>query len=257
MARNSLIKFVPILSIVIAMGCHSSGSSKEAASKGNSDTVLSIAPYQNSAITLVSPDGKNTKAATFQKFTGELTMKKDSPSAVKFAVQTNSVATSDKKLVSVLQDKNLFNSEKFPVAEFQSTEIKKNTSPGALPNQYFVDGSLNIRGEKIKMSVPANMDVTEKEVSMMIQLSISQKDWMDQFSTSPHEFFKDHMDVVAKLVFPKPDKNAPVQQPVVTTPATVEVKKVSVTAAKKEEVQIAPVDSGKSSSKVTNPKKGK
>ena len=174
-------------------------------SSGETD-VLSIAPYQRSAITIVAPDGKNSKACSFEKFTGQVSMKKDMPSAFTFTVQTDSMATSDKKLAEVLKAKDFFDVATFPTAEFKSSEIKKDVSPTASSNAYVVSGSLDIKGKKIKMDVPAQLEVNEKEVSMMIQLPISNKDWLDQFSTSPDLFFKDHLDVVAKLVFPKPVK---------------------------------------------------
>lgn len=257
MARTLFMKWVVMAAFLTSVSSCGLFDHKEGGTEANpgssSNSVLAIAPYQNSAITLVSPDGKNTKAATFQKFTGSLTMKKDVPSDLKFSIQTNSVATSDKKLVSILGGKEFFDSEKFPVAVFQSTDIKKNTAEGSQPNSYVVDGNLDFRGQKIKMSVPASLDMSDKEVSMMIQLSISHKDWMGKMTSNPDAFFKDHMEVVAKLVFPKAAQVAPVAT---STPAPAEVKKTPV-AMQKIKTE-APVQEKKvESEKVKTEKKGK
>lgn len=197
---KSIVVFL-VTFLVLFGGCKN-----DVTKSGSSDAPLLIAPYQRSAITLLSADGKNSKACSFEKFTGQMTMKKDLPDSVTFSVQTDSMATSDKKLVELLKDKDFFDVQKFPLAEFKSSEIKKDNSSAAAPNAYMVSGNLDIKGKKIKMNVPASMEVNEKEVSLMIQLPISNKDWLANFSTSPDAFFKDHLDVVAKLVFPKPVK---------------------------------------------------
>lgn len=251
MARTLFMKWVVMAAFLTSVSSCGLFDHKEGGTEANPDSnsVLAIAPYQNSAVTLVSPDGKNTKAATFQKFTGSLSMKKNIPSDLKFSIQTNSLATSDKKLVSVLGSKEFFDSEKFPVAVFQSTDIKKNATEGSQPNSYVVDGNLDFRGEKIKMSVPVSLDMSDKEVSMMLQLSISQKDWMEKMKTSPDAFFKDHMEIVAKLVFPKPVKETPVSQ----TIPSVEAKKTPVATTEKSNALPLKEEKAASNKKVEKP----
>lgn len=205
--NSSKAKLCLVLLTAFTISCSSVQTHSESANQ-----VLTIAPYQRSAVTLVSPAGAKTKACTFEKFDGKLTMEKSQPSAMTFSVQTSSIATSDKKLNDVMKEKSFFDTAKFPVAEFQTTQIEKDNSPGALPTAFTVSGSLSFRGEKMNVKIPASIENSDKEVQMMFQFPVTSKDWLAKFSTAPDVFFKDQMDVVAKLVFPKPVKELPVEK---------------------------------------------
>ena len=119
----------------------------------------------------------------FKKFEAQLNFDTAKPEASKihFKVDTGSATMGSKETDSNLLSADWFNIAKFPQATFDSTAVK------ALGNgKYQVDGTLTIKGQSQKVSVPVQLsqsgDVTTATGTLPLQrlsFKIGDGDWAD------------------------------------------------------------------------------
>ena len=120
---------------------------------------------------------------------------------VKVDIDTNTAKTDQEKLDGHLKSPDFFDTQKFPKATFESTDIKPGGEKGAT---HTVTGTLDLHGVKKSISFPAKIEVKPDEVDASAEFSINRKDFGLVYAGKADDLIRD--DVVIKLDVKAPRK---------------------------------------------------
>lgn len=115
--------------------------------------------------------------------------------SLRFEVQTGSVVADyknpndwSKKLEGHLKSEEFFDVEKFPTANFASSEIKAGGADGAT---HTVSGKLTIRGVTKDVSFPATIKIEGPRVDAKAKFSINRKDFGIEYPGKADDLIRD------------------------------------------------------------------
>jgi polyisoprenoid-binding protein YceI len=130
---------------------------------------------------------------SFATFSGVIELVGNDPtkSRVRTEIDTASLQSEPPKLVGHLKSADFFDVEKFPKATFVSTGIAKEGE------SFAVTGDITLHGVTKSVTFPANITVTEPEVTVNADLKINRKDFGIVYPGMPDDLIAD--EVVIKL----------------------------------------------------------
>jgi len=160
----------------------------------------------------------------FKTFTGKVELADGALEGGKVSVEieTKSVFSDAEKLTGHLLSPDFFDVEKFPKAEFASTEIKTGGAEGAT---HTITGNLTLHGVTKSVSFPAKVEVSDSEVKATAEFSINRKDFDIVYPGKPDDLIHDNVTI-------KLDIKAPREA---TKPAAAEAEKPAAEAEKAAE----------------------
>lgn len=140
----------------------------------------------------------------FKNFTGTVNLVdgKVEGSTVKVEIDMASVFTDDEGLTTHLKNQDFFEVPKFPKSTFNLTKIEADTTKGA--DNYMVSGELELRGVKKGISFPAEIKVSDAEVTVNADFAINRKDFGVNYAGMANDLIRD--DVAIRLDLKAPRK---------------------------------------------------
>ena len=135
----------------------------------------------------------------FHDFTGSVTLAGDAPIAVKFEVQIATLTSDQEKLTEHLKKEDFFHAEKFPTASFVSTGI----TAGGTGGTHTVAGDLTIRGQTMRVTFPATIQVGASEVSANTEFVVNRQDFGVIYPGKADDLVQDNVVLTVKLVAPR------------------------------------------------------
>jgi polyisoprenoid-binding protein YceI len=227
-----------VLAAVPALGCENPadnkpvatvGSAKPATSAAAKPTVTAVTTTTASAaaapaasVASIPPKGADAMdidaSSTFgfvgSKVTGkhegsiptfkgwaELPNGKAEGGKVAVELDMSSVKSDDEKLTGHLKSPDFFDVAKYPMASFESTEIKKGGEKGAT---HTITGNLDFHGVKKSISFPAKITETATDVTADAEFVINRKDFNIVYAGKADDLIRD--EVVMKLKIKAPVK---------------------------------------------------
>jgi polyisoprenoid-binding protein YceI len=118
----------------------------------------------------------------FKTFTGTFTLAPDKPEliAIEADIDMNSTWADDDKLTAHLKNPDFFEVETYPSSRFITTDIKPAAeTEGSL---HTITGNLTLHGVTKSITFPANVAVTDDEVTLKSEFSIKKSDFGMTFS---------------------------------------------------------------------------
>ncbi len=134
----------------------------------------------------------------FKSFTGEAVVAGAVPKAIRFTIDMASVTTDADDLTTHLKNKDFFDVETFPKAQFTSTAITPKSDPAA---NYEVTGDLELHGEKKSITFPAQITIDERSAKGTTEFKINRKDFKIVYPGKPDDLIKDEVLLKISLSF--------------------------------------------------------
>ncbi len=106
--------------------------------------------------------------------TAELVPGKPELKAVVVDIETPSIYSDDPKLTDHLKTKDFFEVEKYPVARFETTEIKPGGDKGAT---HTLVGNLTLHGVTKSITIPATVKVEPDSMSLTSEFALDKNDF--------------------------------------------------------------------------------
>lgn len=133
---------------------------------------------------------------SFGAFTGTIQLVDNNPekSSVRVDVDMSSLSSDDPKLTGHLKSPDLFDTAKFPKANFVSTSVKAGGEKGAT---HTVTGNLELHGVSKSISFPATIKAHGDGVDVDAEFAINRKDFGVVYPGMPDDLIKD--EIVIKL----------------------------------------------------------
>ena len=154
----------------------------------------SITP-DNSDITFVGSKVTGSHNGSFEKFTGAIDyLGQPEKSRVTVVINLDSVTADDPKLTNHLKTADFFDVAKYPVASFESTEIKPGGQAGAT---HTITGNLQLHGVTKAITFPATISADGDAVAVSSTFSINRKDFGINYAGARDNLIRD--DVVLGL----------------------------------------------------------
>ena len=154
----------------------------------------SITP-DNSDITFVGSKVTGSHNGSFEKFTGAIDyLGQPEKSRVTVVINLDSVNADDPKLTNHLKTADFFDVAKYPVASFESTEIKSGGQAGAT---HTITGNLQLHGVTKAITFPATISADGDAVAVSSTFSINRKDFGINYAGARDNLIRD--DVVLGL----------------------------------------------------------
>ena len=152
--------------------------------------VYRITP-ENSKVEFTGSKVTGSHNGSFQKFNGGINYAgTPEKSAVKIAIEMNSVTTEEADLTKHLQTPDFFDVQKYPQASFISTEIKPGGEKGAT---HTVTGNLTLHGVTKSITFPATITVTPGAVNVDSTFAINRKDFGINYAGAANNLIRDEV----------------------------------------------------------------
>lgn len=180
-------------STTLLMSCGNGGETVDAGEEGTEATATTeSATYTvDTQKSMVEWTGKKLAyghTGTIQIKSGELSVEGGSVTAGNFVIDMNTINENDdsaaneekeQKLVGHLKSDDFFSVEQYPTSEFAITKVEDNT----------VSGNLTIKGITKEISFPAQINVTDNELTANAEFTINRTDWDVKYASG--NFFED------------------------------------------------------------------
>ena len=145
----------------------------------------------------------------FKNFTGAIkTDDAGKVTSIAFAADTTSVTSDNEKLTGHLKNADFFDVEKFPVARFDSTEIKEGSDAkpgeGQAPFTHTVTGNMDLHGQKKSITFPARIDTSGDVIKASTEFNLNRFDFGIEYKGKPDDLIK--KEVLLKIAFEAPKK---------------------------------------------------
>ena len=130
----------------------------------------------NSKVDFVGAKITATHPGSFGTFSGTIVVndKAAEKATITVDIDVKSMKTDDDKLTGHLMSPDFFDAEKFPKANFTSTEIKAGGENGAT---HTITGNLDMHGVKKSITFPAKVTISDTEATATAEFSIQRADW--------------------------------------------------------------------------------
>ncbi len=136
---------------------------------------------------------------SFGRFDGVVVLDGDTVLGTQFSIDLTSTVADVEKLTKHLLSKDFFHAEKYPTAQFVSSEITPASEPGAVTHD--VKGVLDLHGRQRPLSFPASITVGES-TRVSATFDINRQNWGVSYPGSPDNLIKDDVQIRLNLVFP-------------------------------------------------------
>jgi polyisoprenoid-binding protein YceI len=146
---------------------------------------------ENSKIEFTGSKVTGSHNGAFQKFTGGINYAgAPEKSAVKIAIEMNSVTTDAPDLTKHLQTPDFFDVQKFPQASFMSTDIKPGGEKGAT---HTITGNLTLHGVTKAITFPATITVSPGVINVDSSFAINRKDFGIVYAGAANNLIRDEV----------------------------------------------------------------
>lgn len=132
----------------------------------------------------------------FNKFESNIVVENNELQSIDLTIDMASVFSDNEKLTGHLMSADFFEVENFASASFKSTGIEKKDVAGA---SHLIKGELGMRGVTKAIAFPANISVSEGEVSVNAEFSINRTLWNIVYPGKSDDLIKE--DVLIKSGF--------------------------------------------------------
>jgi len=158
----------------------------------------------------------------FKTFTGKIELADGALEGGKVSVDIDakSVFSDNDKLTEHLLSADFFEVEKFPKAEFVSTEIKAGGAEGAT---HTITGNLTLRDVTKSVTFPAKAEISDNQVKATAEFSINRKDFNIVYPGKPDDLIHDNVTIKLDITAPRET----------TKPAAAEAEKPAAEGAEK------------------------
>jgi polyisoprenoid-binding protein YceI len=168
-----------------------------AAAAAATTASLPINP-SNSKVEFVGAKVTASHPGGFTDFSGKVDLADPiEQSRIDVTIQTASLYADKEKLTKHLKSPDFFDVTKFPTATFQSTEIKKEG------DGHVITGDLTLHGVTQRISFPATVNATDREVNANAEFSINRKDFGITYPGMPDDLIRDLVVIKLSLKLPK------------------------------------------------------
>jgi len=165
--------------------------------EANGLTALTINP-SNSKIEFVGAKVTASHPGGFTDFTGTVDLGQPvEASRIEVTIETASLYVDKEKLTKHLKSPDFFDVGRFPTATFRSVEIK------AADDGYTITGDLTLHGITKRISFPASIAATDKQVSANAEFSINRQDFGIAYPGMPDDLIRDLVVVKLSLTIPR------------------------------------------------------
>ncbi|MBX2796058.1 MAG: YceI family protein [Myxococcales bacterium] len=147
-----------------------------------------------------------THPIMFKDYSGTVHVDEGKVSGVAFTVQMATLESDAEKLTQHLKTADFFDVEKFPTAEFNSSEVKDGSDVEGMTHT--VTGTFTIRGETKQITFPAKVEMGEAEVTAETEFALNRKDFKIEYPGMPDDLIQDNVVLTVSLVAPKPEEAA-------------------------------------------------
>jgi polyisoprenoid-binding protein YceI len=122
-----------------------------------------------------APKAPDPRTGGFEKFNGKIVVDEASKTLKSAVVDIDatSVWTEFQKLTDHLKSADFFDSNEFPTAKFESSQIE----PGDAPDQVRVRGNLTLHGVTKEITIPATVKVDNGGIVLMSQFDVNRSDF--------------------------------------------------------------------------------
>jgi len=179
--RRELFLLFGLMAVVAFVGCAADpaadkpdaevGEAQPETGHAAGGTMLAFS--EDSAITWVGSKVTGKHEGGFSVFEGQINLVNADPTAssVSVTIDTNSIWSDNEKLTGHLKSPDFFDVATFPTATFHSTSIEAATTG------YTVTGNLNLHGVEKSISFPAEIEVTDGNVSVSASFAVKRFDF--------------------------------------------------------------------------------
>lgn len=202
MQMNQLTRYVaPSIFVLVLSGCKSDpvGSAPKveakpaeqvAAPADSANAVVYPLNSENSTLKFVGAKVTKEHPGEFKSLSGEIKLSGEDPtkSSVLVTIEMKSLEIEPAKLDGHLRGPDFFDMEKYPQAQFQSTEIS--AGEGA---QFNVTGNLTLHGVTKSITFPAKIELGDKKISVSAKFGINRKDFGIVYPGMPDDLIKDEV----------------------------------------------------------------
>ncbi len=143
-----------------------------------------------STITWVGSKVTGSHDGGFNNFSGAVMLGPDGQpesSSVEVLIDATSIWSDNDRLTGHLKSADFFEVETYPTAEFSSTSIEK-TADG-----YSITGNLTMHGVTKSITFPAQISVTDSEVTAQAEFSIKRFDWGIEYKGKADDLIRDEV----------------------------------------------------------------
>lgn len=151
----------------------------------------------NSQIAFVGSKVTGSHNGSFEKFGGTIDFAgQPEKSHVRITINLDSVMTDTPKLTNHLKTADFFDVAKYPIASFESTEIKSGGSAGAT---HTITGNLELHGVTKSITFPATIGASADAVNVTSTFSINRKDFGINYAGVSDDLIRDEVVLTLKV----------------------------------------------------------
>jgi polyisoprenoid-binding protein YceI len=162
-------------------------------------TVLPIDPARSS-LGAIGAKISAQEPIDIRVFDGRVGLDADRVTGVAFAAEVGSLESTKERLTAHLLREDFLWVEKYPHATFVSTEVTEGST--AAGYSHTITGNLTIRGKTKQVSFPANIAVSQGEVTAKSEFVVNRQDFDVRYPGKPDDLVQDN--VVLKIAFVAP-----------------------------------------------------
>ncbi|MGB5696236.1 MAG: YceI family protein [Polyangiales bacterium] len=167
------------------------------ATPGEALASLAINP-SNTKVEFVGAKVTRSHDGGFTDFAGMVELNDPiEKSQIDITIQTASLYADEEKLTKHLKSDDFFAVEKYPTATFRSTEIRKEG------DGHVITGNLTLHGITKRISFPATITATDREVSATSEFSINRHDFAITYPGMPDDLIRDLVVLKLSLKLPR------------------------------------------------------
>ena len=176
------------------------GEQAEAAAAAQTAIVMTVDAAQSN-IGFVGAKVTDDHEGKFTSFDGKATLDEDSPKAVEFTVQMDSLSIEPEKLEGHLKSGDFFDVSKYATSSFNSSKIEAKADDDGATHE--VTGDLTMRGVTKTIRFPATIEVDDQKVRGRAEFKVDRKDFGIEYPGMPDDLIKDDVLLDLDLVFPR------------------------------------------------------
>ena len=147
-----------------------------------------------------------TETVRFSKWSGAVQVAGGKIQAVHVDLDVTSLDAGKPKLNGHLNSPDFFDTEKYPKATFQSTNIQEGSNEPGMTHT--VTGDLTMRGVTKSVTFPMKLEVTDDRVTGETEFAINRLDWNIAYPGAPDDLVQEKVVLTVKLVAPNPNATA-------------------------------------------------
>lgn len=145
---------------------------------------------------------------SFEEFSGTIEFDAENveSSAVNVTIQMASVQTEPERLLNHLKSDDFFGVETHPTATFRSTRVAP-APEGTEDATHLITGQLALHGQTRTITFPANVQVTDGEVSARAEFSIDRQQFGITYPGMPDDLINDQVVIRFDVHAPRPSES--------------------------------------------------